>query len=136
MAGLLWGIDNKLECCARELLAYLDTELAVEESLPFAVGYLVEQMRAAVFAKTVRTLAPAHRCRIYGRCRYDPAPMPPDIHGANKKSQGACYPPFRSKRVTHLRADSVRPRRRRAAPLYSLVPMDNSCVDAVPAIVR
>ena len=44
------SIDNELECRARELLAYLDTELAVEESLPFAVGYLVEQMRAAVFA--------------------------------------------------------------------------------------
>ena len=41
--------DNELECRARELLAYLDTDLAVEESLPFAVGFLVEKMRAAVF---------------------------------------------------------------------------------------
>jgi hypothetical protein len=62
-------LDNELECRARELLAYLDTELAVEESLPFAGGYLVEQMRAAIFAKTVRTLAPAQRCRIYRNCR-------------------------------------------------------------------
>ena len=29
-------LDNELECRARELLAYLDTELAIEESLPFA----------------------------------------------------------------------------------------------------
>ena len=28
--------DNELECRARELLVYLDTELEVEESLPFA----------------------------------------------------------------------------------------------------
>ena len=53
-------IDNELESRARELLAYLDTDLAIEESLPFAVGYLVEKMRAAVFAKAARTLAPAH----------------------------------------------------------------------------
>jgi len=62
-------IDNELECRARELLAYLDTELAIEESLPFAVGFLVEQMRAAVFAKAARSLAPVHRCRIYRNCR-------------------------------------------------------------------
>jgi len=37
--------------------------------LPFAVGFLVEKMRAAVFAETARTLAPAHRCRIYRRHR-------------------------------------------------------------------
>ena len=49
--------------------AYLDTDFAVEESLPFAVGFLVEKMRAAVFAKAARTLTPAHRCRVYGRCR-------------------------------------------------------------------
>jgi hypothetical protein len=60
--------DNELEFRARELLAYLDTELAVEESLPFAVSYLVEQMRAAVFAKSARTLAPAQRCRLYRHC--------------------------------------------------------------------
>ena len=54
---------------ARELLAYLDTDLAVEGSLPFAVSFLVEKMRAAVFAKAARTLAPAHRCRIYRNCR-------------------------------------------------------------------
>jgi hypothetical protein len=58
-------IDNELECRARELLAYLDTDLAVEESLPFAVGSLVEKMRAALFAKARERLAPAHRCRIY-----------------------------------------------------------------------
>ena len=63
------SIDNELECRARELLAYLDTELAIEESLPFAIGFLVEKMRAAVFAKAARTLAPAHRCRIYRHCR-------------------------------------------------------------------
>ena len=39
------NLDKELECRARELLAYIDTELAVEKSLPFAVGYLVEQMR-------------------------------------------------------------------------------------------
>jgi hypothetical protein len=54
---------------ARELLTYLDTELAVEESLAFAVGFLVETMRAAVFAKAARTLAPAHGCWIYRNCR-------------------------------------------------------------------
>jgi hypothetical protein len=58
-------LDNELECRARELLAYLDTDLAVEESLPFAVGFLVEKMRAAVFAQAARTLAPAHSCRIF-----------------------------------------------------------------------
>jgi len=62
-------LDNELECRARELLAYLDTELAVEEALPFAVGFLVEKMRAGVFAKATRTLAPAHRCWIYRNCR-------------------------------------------------------------------
>ena len=39
-------IDNELECRVRELLAYLDTALAVAVALLFAVGYLVEQMRA------------------------------------------------------------------------------------------
>jgi len=34
--GFMDRIDNELECRARELLAYLDTELAVEEALPFA----------------------------------------------------------------------------------------------------
>jgi len=62
-------IDNELECRARELIAYHDTELTIEESVPFAVGFLVEKMRAAVFSKTARTLAPAHRCRIYRNCR-------------------------------------------------------------------
>jgi hypothetical protein len=55
-------IVNELEFRARELLAYLDTDLAVEESLPFAVGFLVEKMRAAVFAKAARTLGPEHLC--------------------------------------------------------------------------
>ena len=62
-------LDNELERRARELLAYLDMELAIEESLPFAVGFLVEKMRAAVFAKAARTLEPAQRCRIYRHCR-------------------------------------------------------------------
>jgi hypothetical protein len=48
-------LDNELECRARELLAYLDTDLAVEESLPFIVDVLVKKMRAAVFAKAART---------------------------------------------------------------------------------
>jgi len=87
MAGLLWGIDNKLECCARELLAYLDTELAVEESLPFALGFLVEQMRAAVFAKATRTLERAHRCRIYRQCR-------PWWHQAIGNANGGCRMAF------------------------------------------
>ena len=43
--------NNELDCRARELLAYLDTELAIEESLPFAVGFLVEKMRPAVLSK-------------------------------------------------------------------------------------
>ena len=38
-------LDNELECRARELLAYLDTDLAVEENLPFAVGFLVDRLR-------------------------------------------------------------------------------------------
>jgi len=58
-------IDNELECRARELLAYLHADVEIEESLPFAVGFLIEKMRAAVFAKAARTLAPAHRCRLY-----------------------------------------------------------------------
>jgi len=37
-------MDSELACRARDLFAYLDTEMAVEESLPFAVGYLVEQI--------------------------------------------------------------------------------------------
>jgi hypothetical protein len=36
-------LDNELERRARELLAYLDMELAIEESLPFAVGFLVKK---------------------------------------------------------------------------------------------
>ena len=57
--------DNELECRARELLEYLDTDLAVEEALPFAVGFLVEKIRATVFAKAAPTLAPEHRCRYF-----------------------------------------------------------------------
>ena len=41
------NVDNELECRARKLLAYLDTEFAIEETLPFAVGFMVEKMRAA-----------------------------------------------------------------------------------------
>ena len=63
------NVDSELEFRARELLAYLDTDLAVEESLPFTVGFLVEKMRAATFAKAARTRAPAHRCRMYRHCR-------------------------------------------------------------------
>jgi hypothetical protein len=59
------NVDNELECRARKLLAYLDTEFAIEETLPFAVGFMVEKMRAAFFANAARTVAPAHRCRIY-----------------------------------------------------------------------
>ena len=70
-------IDNELECSARELLAYLDTESEIEKSLPFIVNVLVKKMRAAVFAKAARTLAPAHRCGIYGRCRNGQASVSP-----------------------------------------------------------
>ena len=56
-------MTNKFEFKNRKIAA-----TAIEESLPFAAGFLVEQMRAAVFAKTARTLAPAHRCRLYGHC--------------------------------------------------------------------
>ena len=62
-------IDNELECSARELLAYLDTESEIEKSLPFIVNIFVKKMRAAVFAKAARTLEPAQRCRIYRHCR-------------------------------------------------------------------
>jgi len=58
-------IDNELECRARELLAYLDDEPEIEEALPFAVRFAVEQMRAARFARAWRAIAPAHRCRLY-----------------------------------------------------------------------
>ena len=34
-------IDNELECSARELLAYLDTESELEKSLPFIVNIFV-----------------------------------------------------------------------------------------------
>jgi len=37
--------------------------------VPLAFGCLVEKLRAAVFVKAARTVAPAHRCRIYRRCR-------------------------------------------------------------------
>ena len=62
-------IDNELECSARELLAYLDTESELEKSLPFIVNIFVKKMRAAVFAKAARTLEPGQRCRIYRHCR-------------------------------------------------------------------
>ena len=62
-------IDNELEYCARELIAYLDNEAAVEKALPSPVGFMVKQMRAAIFAKAMRTLAPSQRCRIYRHCR-------------------------------------------------------------------
>ena len=63
------NVDNELECRARELLAYLDTEPPVEEALPFAIAFQIEKTRAAVFAKATRSLTPAHRCRIYRNCR-------------------------------------------------------------------
>jgi len=56
-------LDNELECRARELFAYVDTELAIEECLPFAGSFLVEKMRAAVFAKAARTLE-GHRASL------------------------------------------------------------------------
>jgi hypothetical protein len=62
-------IDNELESCARELIAYLDNDAEVEKALPASVGFMVKQMRAAIFAKAMRTLAPAQRCRIYRHCR-------------------------------------------------------------------
>jgi len=65
----LHRIDNELECCARELIAYLDSVAGVEQALPSPVGFMVKQMRAAIFAKALRTLAPAQRCRIYRHCR-------------------------------------------------------------------
>ena len=63
------SFDNEFERCARELLAYLDSEAEIERGLPFPVGFMVKQMRAAIFAKAMRTLAPAQRCRIYRHCR-------------------------------------------------------------------
>jgi hypothetical protein len=66
--GSFFFNDNELECRARELLAYPDNEAEIERALPFPVGLIVKEMRAAVFAKAVRTLAPAHRCRIYRNC--------------------------------------------------------------------
>jgi hypothetical protein len=66
---VLHQIDNELERCARELIAYLDNEAEVERALPSSVGFMVKQMRAAIFAKAMRTLAPAQRCRIYRHCR-------------------------------------------------------------------
>jgi len=65
----LHQIDNELECCARELIAYLDSEAELERALPVPVRFMVKQMRAAIFAKAMRTLAPAQRCRIYRHCR-------------------------------------------------------------------
>jgi len=62
-------IDNELECWARELIAYLDNEVALERALPSPVRFMVKQMRAAIFAKAMRTLTPAQRCRIYRHCR-------------------------------------------------------------------
>ena len=66
---VLHQIDNELERSARELIAYLDSEAEVERALPSSVGFMVKQMRAAIFAKAMRTLAPAQRCRIYRHCR-------------------------------------------------------------------
>jgi len=65
----LHQIDSELESCARELITYLDNDAEVEKALPAAVGFMVKQMRAAIFAKAMRTLAPAQRCRIYRHCR-------------------------------------------------------------------
>ena len=59
------NVDSELEFRARELLAYLDTDLAVEESLPFTVGFLVEKKRSAVFARSACTIAASLRCRLY-----------------------------------------------------------------------
>lgn len=39
-------MDNEPAYRARELIEYLDDEFDIEEALPFAVGFLVEQMRA------------------------------------------------------------------------------------------
>jgi hypothetical protein len=75
-------IDNELECSARELLAYLDTESEIEKTLPFIVNVLVKRMRAAVFAKAARTLEPAQRCRIYRHCRSDAF-----AHASDRKAQ-------------------------------------------------
>jgi hypothetical protein len=66
---VLHPIDNELERCARELIAYLDNDAEVERALPSYIGFMVKQMRAAIFAKAMRTLAPAQRCRIYRHCR-------------------------------------------------------------------
>ena len=68
-------IDNELESCARELIAYLDNYAEVEKALPASVGFMVKQMRAAIFAKAMRTLAPAQRCRIYRHCRLTVTPL-------------------------------------------------------------
>jgi len=65
----LHQIDNELERCARELIAYLDNDAEVERALPSSVGFMVKQMRAAIFAQAMRALAPAQRCRIYRHCR-------------------------------------------------------------------
>ena len=62
------NVDNELECRARELLAYLDTEPPVEEALPFAIAFQIEKTRAAVFANAARTLAPAQHCRLRHDC--------------------------------------------------------------------
>ena len=52
-------IDNELECRARKLIAYLDTELAIEESLPFTVGFLVEKIFGIRLAPASEAYSPA-----------------------------------------------------------------------------
>ena len=61
--------NSELECRARELITYLESEVEIEESLPFVVRFQIEKMRAAIFAQAMRALAPAQRCRLYRHCR-------------------------------------------------------------------
>ena len=84
---VLHQIDNELERCARELIAYLDNDAEVERALPSSVGFMVKQMRAAIFAKATRTLERAHRCRIYRQCR-------PWWHQAIGNANGGCRMAF------------------------------------------
>jgi len=61
-------IGDAVEFRARELLHYLDATPQCEEALPFAVGYAIQQMRAAIVMAPPRALSPIRRCRLFRRC--------------------------------------------------------------------
>jgi hypothetical protein len=63
-------IDNEPECRVRELLAYLDDALEIEEALRFPVAIIIEKMRAARFAEAARAKLDATVFLVHQRSRF------------------------------------------------------------------